>query len=98
MNLNGYYYPAMKRPWFINVHILLPKTYFMTIGTRQNLQNTDLIESYLNNEILQTTCTQKCLGVIIDKTLSWKSRIDSVCLNIAPRIPLIKQLSKYVCK
>ena len=43
----------------------------MTIGTRQNLQNTDLIEIYLSNEILQTTCTQKLIGVIIDVTLSW---------------------------
>ena len=51
----------------------------MTIGKRQNLQNTDLIEIYLNNEILQTTCTQKLLGLITDKTLSWNSQIDSVC-------------------
>ena len=31
----------------------------MTIGTRQNLQNTDLIEIYLNDEILQITSTLK---------------------------------------
>ena len=38
--------------------IHLSKTSVMTIGTRQNLQNTDLIEIYPNNEILQTTCIQ----------------------------------------
>ena len=52
-----------------NMPINLPKPAVMTIGTRQNLQNTDLIEICRNNEISQTTCTQKLLGVIIDNNL-----------------------------
>ena len=38
------------------------------------------------------------VGVITDKTLSWTNQIDSVCLNIARRITLMTQLSKYVNK
>ena len=42
------------------------------------------------------TDTQRLLSITTDKTLSWDFQIDSICLNIARRITLIKQLSKYV--
>ena len=41
---------------------------------------------------------QKLLGIIIDKTLSWDSQIDSVCQKLTRRITLLKVLSKYVDK
>ena len=82
----------------INMHINLSKTSVMAIGTRQNRKNSDLINIYLNDEILQKTDTQRLLGITIDKTLSWDFQIDSICLNIARRITLMKQLSKYVNK
>ena len=55
----------------------------MAIGTRQNLKNSDLINIYLNDEILQKkkTDTQRLLGITIDKTLSWDFQIDSICLK-----------------
>ena len=68
----------------------------MSIGTRQNLLNSDLIQIYLNDELLRNTETQKLLGIIIDQALNWNNQIDSVCLNISRRITLLKQLSKYV--
>ena len=80
------------------MHINLSKTSVMVIDTRQNFKNSDLINIYLNDEILQKTDTQRLLGITIDQTLSWNFQIDSICLNIARRITLMKQLSKYVNK
>ena len=82
----------------IGMYVNIPKTSVMSIGTRQNLLNSDLLQIYLNDELLRTTDTQKLLGVIIDKNLIWDSQIDSVCLKITRRITLMKQLSKYVNK
>ena len=42
--------------------------------------------------------TQRPLGITINKTLTWDFQIDSICLNVARRITLMKQLSKYVNK
>ena len=78
------------------VNILKPPV--VPIGTGQNLLNSDLIQIYVNDEVLRTTDTQKLLGVIIDKNLIWDSQMDSLCLNITRRITLMKQLSKYVNK
>ena len=84
--------------WCIDndMYVNIPKTSVMSIGTRQNLLNSDLIQIYLNDELLRNTETQKLLGIIIDQTLNWNNQIDSVCLNISRRITLLKQLSKYV--
>ena len=79
-----------------DMYVNIPKTSVMSIGTRQNLLNSDLIQIYLNDELLRNTETQKLLGIIIDQTLNWNNQIDSVCLNISRRITLLKQLSKYV--
>ena len=85
---------CIENDMFVNI----PKTSVMSIGTRQNLLNSDLLQIYLNDELLRTTDTQKLLGGIIDKNLIWDSHIDSVCLNITRRITLMKQLSKDVNK
>ena len=42
-----------------NMHINLSKTSVMAIGTRQNLKNSDLINIYLNDEILQKKQNKK---------------------------------------
>ena len=86
--------------WCIDndMYVNIPKTSVMSIDTRQNLLNSDLIQIYINDELLRTTDTQKLLGVIIDKNLIWDSQIDMVCLNITRRITLMKQLSKYINK
>ena len=85
--------------WCIDndMYVNIPKT-VMSIGTRQSLLNSDLIQIYINDELLRTTDTQKLLGIIIDKNLILDSQIDMVCLNITRRITLMKQLSKYINK
>ena len=74
------------------------KTSLMMLGTRQNLSKFDLVDVYLESHCIQHVETQKLLGIITDKNLSWDKQIDSVCLNITRRITLLKHLSKYVNK
>ena len=80
--------------WCIDneMYVNIPKTSVMSIGTRHNFLNSDMIQMYINDELLRITDTQKLLGVIIDKNLISDSPIDSVCLNITQRITLMKQL------
>ena len=77
---------------FVNLTI----TSSMSIGSRQNLSNSDDFFIIIDNEDISNVGNQNLLGIIIDKTLSWDKQIDSVCLNITRRITLLKLLSKYV--
>ena len=74
----------------------LTKTSSMSIGSRQNLSNSDDLFIIIDDDDISNVDNQKILGIIIDKTLSWYKQIDSVCLNITRRITLLKLLSKYV--
>ena len=76
----------------------LLKTSLMMLGTRQKISNFNLVDVYLEGHCVQHIETQKLLGIIIDKNLSWNKQIDSVCLNTTRQITLLKQLSKYVNK
>lgn len=79
-----------------DMYVNIPKTVYMTLGSRQNLSRIEQIELFLENEIIQNVKQQKLLGVIIDNTLSWDKQVDSVCINISRRISLLKLLSKYI--
>ena len=74
------------------------KTSLMIIGSRQNISRVEQLEIYIDNEIIKQVDTQKLLGVVIDQTLCWDNQVDTVALNIARRITLLKLLSKYVGK
>ena len=74
------------------------KTSLMIIGSRQNISRVEQLEIYIDNEIIKQVDTQKLLGVAIDQTLCWDNQVDTVALNIARRITLLKLLSKYVGK
>ena len=58
------------------------KTSLMMLGTRQNLSTFDLVGIYLESHCIQHVETQKLLGIITDKYLSWGNQIDSVFLNV----------------
>ena len=59
----------------------------MSIGSRQNLSNSDYLFIIIDDEdISNIENKKKLLGIIIDKTLSWDKQIDSVCLNITRRV------------
>ena len=56
--------------WRIENDMYVNISSVMSIGTRQNLLNSDLLQIYLNDGLLKTTDTQKLLGVIIDKNFT----------------------------
>ena len=58
----------------------------------------DKFEISLDNEVIKMVESQKLLGVLIDKYLTWDKQIDALCLNITRRITLLKILSKYIDK
>ena len=58
----------------------LTKTSSMSIGSRQNLSNSDDLFIIIDENDISNVDNQKLLGIIIDKTLSWDKQIDSVCL------------------
>ena len=62
----------------------------MSIGSRQNLSNSNDLFIIIDDDDISNVDSQKLLGIIIDKTLSWDKQIDSVCLNITRRITLLK--------
>ena len=74
----------------------LTKTSSMSIGSRQNLSNSDDFFITIDDDDISNVENQKLLGISIDKTLSLDKQIDSVCLNISRRITLLKLLSTYV--
>ena len=75
------------------------KTSTMTVGTRQSLHHIDILEIFLNGTLsLQDVDNQKLLGILIDKSLTFESQIDSVCSNTTRRITLLKLLSKTLIK
>ena len=78
------------------MHVCILKTAYMTLASRQNLRREDHIEIYIDKEIIQTV--EQLLWVVIDRSLSWDKQIDAECLNITPRITLLKHLSKYIDK
>ena len=86
------------KSWCIlhKMFVNLTKTSSMSIGSRQNLSNSDDLFIVIDDDDISNVDNQKLLGIIIDKTLSWDKQIDSVCLNITRRITLLKLLCKYV--
>ena len=74
----------------------LKKTCCMSIGTRQLLAKIESLDLHIKNEQIKAVDSQKLLGIIIDKSLTWDKQIDAVCLNVTRRITLLKLLSKYV--
>ena len=80
------------------MYINMQKTTQMILGTQRNLNRSEHVEVYLDQELVQLVKKQNLLGVIIDDTLSWDDQVEMVCLNITRRITLLKLLSKYVDK
>ena len=56
----------------------LTKTSSMSLGSRQNLSNSDDLFIIIDDDDISNVDNQKLLGIIIDKTLSWDKQLDSV--------------------
>ena len=59
------------------------KTEYMLIGSRKRLTSlTDTLNLSLNGVALKQTHEVKCLGLIIDENLTWKSHIENVVKKV----------------
>ena len=60
----------------------MQKTTQMIFGTQWNLNQSEHIEVYLDQELVKMVKQQNLLGVIIDDTLLWDDQVEMVRLNI----------------
>ena len=75
------------------------KTKLMIIGSKQNLNNKagDLNSSItLNNNLLSSVVSNKCLGVDIDKTLSFRIHIEDICKKICSGVGILRRIKPFV--
>ena len=54
----------------------------MIFETQWNLNQSEHIEVYLDQELVKMVKQQNLLVVIIDDTLLWDDQVEMVCLNI----------------
>lgn len=66
-----------------------------TCQKRKSLKN-DQLELVLGNSSLQNVESDKLLGVIIHKNLSWSPHVDSVCKKIKSKLYLLQRIRKYL--
>ena len=75
------------------------KTKLMIIGSKQNLNNIagDLNSSItMNNNLLSSVVSNKCLGVDIDKTLSFRIHIEDICKKICSGVGILRRIKPFV--
>ena len=69
----------------------------MLIGSRQRLTSlTDTLNLSLNGVALKQTHEVKCLGLIIDENLTWKSHIENVVKKVKSSLRILKKAKPYV--
>lgn len=72
------------------------KTSCMTLGTKQRLNGSHLLNIKANNTNIKQVSSQKLLGLPIDETLNWSTHIDQLCAAVASKISLLRKLSVCV--
>ena len=61
------------------------KTKSMLIGSKQNVHNTDLNVSIARGSVVKVNYV-KCLGVIIDESLSWGPHVEHVKKTVSSKL------------
>ena len=75
----------------------MAKTEFMSIGTRQKLNNLPSPTAIeINGTRLNQVYSTKSLGIIIDDNLTWVNHINILSKEIAAGIGAIKRIIHYV--
>ena len=66
----------------------------MLLGSRQKLQRLDncVLKIVVNNIELDSVTHTKCLGVIIDNTLSLKFHVDSIVKSMQQKLGMIRSV------
>lgn len=84
--------------WCIDHNVLVNwiKTNAMIIGTSHMTSGTKNVSIPVNEHEIEIVNTQKHLGILIDKNLTWEEQISQVCQGVSRKLTLMKLLSKYV--
>ncbi len=72
------------------------KVMLVTTYQRETQLQTSEIKVNFNNTMLENVISEKLLGVIIDKHLSWKHHIDKTSKTLSKNIALLKRSRKYL--
>lgn len=90
---------ALVRNWLIENKLQMhpAKSKFMFIGSSYNLSNKTCEQRVVvNNVSILRTGTHKCLGVLVDKKLSWDSHIQMICKNSSEGIGAMRRMKTFV--
>ena len=86
--------------WCANNNMVInrEKTKSMLVTTHQKASTlpTDQLDIVYDNSTLQNVETEKLLGVVIDKHLSWKRQVDKVASTISKSIALLRRIKCYL--
>lgn len=93
--------PISTRKWnTIHAHDQIPSC--MTLGTRQRLDGSHLLDITSNDISIKHVSNQKLLVIYIGENLNWNIHIDHLCATVSSKISLLRQLSNlpknYVTK
>ena len=78
------------------MHVHDNKTSCMTLGTKQRLDGSHILDIKAGDVSIKNVSNQKLLGVYIDENLSWTTHIEYLCKTVSSKISLLRQLSEYV--
>ena len=77
------------------------KTKMMVIGSRYNLnlKVSDLCSNIrMNNNVVLSVFSQKCLGIYLDERLDFDSHIENLCKKICSGIGVLRRIKSLVPK
>ena len=74
------------------------KTKFMLVGSAYNLSISNDVTSsiMINNNIIESVRSQKCLGVDLDNRLAFDIYIENICRKICSGIGVIRRIKPFV--
>ena len=78
------------------MHVHDNKTSCMTLGTKQRLDGSYILDIKAGDVSIKNVSNQKLLGVYIDENLRWTTHIEYLCKTVSSKISLLRQLSEYV--
>ena len=72
------------------------KTKIVVFGTRNKINNVDIINVRINNENIQTVPTYKYLGLNLDQTLNFKYHLGIIINNISFKLYLFSKIRRFL--
>ena len=78
----------------------IDKTNFMILGTKQRViahdKGDNPISFKFNGNTLSRVRSTKCLGVIIDESLSWHEHVDHVCKKVISSLSMLRRIRPFL--